>query len=71
MRQKLKQLTDAQLIELATELRQSSIPDDALIRTLIPNGNVPVLTIIEITSHLAQELADRLCVHIKPGLIGN
>ena len=64
MREKLKQLTDVQLIQLATEMKQTTIPADALMRKLTPEGSLPVFAIIEINGHLTQELADRLADHL-------
>lgn len=64
MRDKLKTLSDTQLIQLATELRQTTVPADALMRTLTPEGSLPVFAIIEINGHLTQELADRLASKI-------
>lgn len=64
MRDKLKQFTDVELIQLATELRQTSVPAEALMRKLTPEGSLPVFAIIEINAHLTQELADRLAEKI-------
>lgn len=60
MKDKLTKMTDVQLIQLAKELTQTTIPENALMRTLIPDGSLPVFTIIEVNAHLTQELADRL-----------
>lgn len=65
MKDKLKKLTNEQLIQLATELRQTTIASDALLRTLTPEGSLPVFAIIEINGYLTQELADRLALLIK------
>ncbi len=61
---KIKQLSDTQLIKLAAELKGTTIPEDALLRTLAPEGSLSVFVIIEINAHLTQELARRLAIRI-------
>lgn len=61
---KLNDLNNAELIRLAHELRQTSVPEDALLREVIKGTELEstpiMLSFIAISSNLAQVLADRL-----------
>lgn len=63
MRDKIKEFSDEQLIQLATELRGHkgiSLPLNSLIGTLLPENGSFALHVIELNCDLVQELADRL-----------
>lgn len=63
---KLKTLTDEELIQLSDEMRISTIPEDALIRKVIKGTEVettqPILSFVAVGQNLAFVLADRLII---------
>lgn len=62
--QKLKVLSNKELIQLAEELKQTSVPDDALLRKVIKDtvidNTAPILAFVAVGQTLAFELAERL-----------
>lgn len=60
MKEKVRNLTDQQLIDVAKELMQITVAEDALIRTLLNPNKQFALQIIDISGHLVQEMAKRL-----------
>lgn len=60
MKEKLKLLSDAELIQVAHELTQTTLSADALARKIIGEGEYWVLRVIELSSELTQVLAERL-----------
>jgi hypothetical protein len=60
MKEKLQSLSDAELIQLAHELTQTTLPADAIARKIVGEGDYWVLKIIELTAELTQALAERL-----------
>lgn len=60
MKEKLKLLSDSELIQIADELTKTTLPADALTRKIIEDDKYWVLKIIELSSELTQVLAERL-----------
>lgn len=62
--EKLKTLTDEQLIQLSEEMRTSIVPEDALIREVIKGTEVettqPLLAFVAVGQNLTFVVADRL-----------
>lgn len=63
---KLKKLSNKNLIKLSEELRLPSVPDDALIREVIRDTEMettaPMIAFIGVGQLLGFELADRLII---------
>lgn len=61
---KLKDLTNAELLQLSDELKKTEVAEDALIRLVIKgteyDTNIPVLAFVAVGQCLQFELADRL-----------
>lgn len=66
IRTKIESLSNQQLIELSMEMRNVTVPDDALIRKVIQDTEMdttaPVIAFVAIAGLLHQVLADRLKV---------
>lgn len=62
--QKLKQLSNKQLLALVQELKQTSVPTDALIRDVIKGTELdttaPMIAFVGVGQMLAHVLAERL-----------
>lgn len=66
--EKLQQLSDEQLLQLADELKNTSVSENALIRDIIKgtemDTSAPVLAFVAIGQLLTHVLADRLRSYI-------
>jgi hypothetical protein len=64
--QKLKLLSNKELIQLTNELKHTSVPNNALLREVIKDTELdttaPILAFVGVGQWLAFELADRLIV---------
>ena len=64
--QKLKQLSNKQLLALVQELKQTSVPADALIRDVIKGTELdttaPMIAFVGVGQMLAHVLAERLVI---------
>jgi len=64
--EKLKKLSDQDLIQISKELRNTSVAEDALIREVIKDTELdtksPLLAFVAVGQVLGFELADRLAI---------